>query len=209
MTSIRAIVDREIVAEPAKIIAKNLNEFGSKCSSMIEFGVRGGISALILFAALLDGKSNWRPRYVGVDLVHDDSIVKLEKLAADNNISFQFWKGHSTQYPLHESDGFVWDIFHAGGSLLFDLERISPYIHKYIFILGVAQFGDISEAVKNNVDIEKVAGELRIDKEGAKMGLKEGLQKFLAKNSEWYIVREVGELCVLGRKIPYSNGLFK
>lgn len=209
MTSIHAIIDREIVAEPAKLIAKNLNEFGSKCSSIIEFGVRGGVSALILFAALLDGKSKWRPRYVGVDLVQDDSIGKLDKLAADNNISFQFWKGHSTQYPLHESDGFVWDIFHAGGSLLFDLDRISPYIHKYIFILGIAQFGDNSEAIQKNVDIEKVAEELRIDKDGAKMGLKEGIQKFLAKNNEWHIIKEQGELCVLGRKSPCFTGLFK
>jgi hypothetical protein len=40
------------------------------------------------------------------------------------------------------------------------------------------------------------------------MGLKAAIVKFLEKNKDWDIVREFGELCVLERKIPISNGLF-
>jgi len=210
MTDIKSRINSLLTTDGSRETGSIINNFGSKCSSFVEFGTRGGISGTLILGSLFNGKNEkqWMPRYVGVDLVADESIENIDKLAKANGISFQFWRGHTTQYPIHETDALLWDTFHAGGALLLDLERMSPFVHKYIMILGVHSFGNVSEATAKNFDITAVAKELYTDEAGAKMGLKAAIVKFLEKNKDWDIVREFGELCVLERKIPISNGLF-
>jgi hypothetical protein len=210
MTDIKSRINSLLTTDASKETGGIINQFGSKCSSFVEFGTRGGISGALILGSLLSGKNGkqWMPRYIGVDLVADESVETIDKLAKANGISFQFWRGHTTQYPIHETDALLWDTFHSGGALLLDLERLSPYVHKYIMILGINSFGSVSEAVSKNFDIAAVAKELFTDEVGAKMGLNEAISKFLEKHSEWSVIREFGELCVLERKIPISNGLF-
>ena len=209
MTDIKSRINSLLTSDAARETGLIINNFGSKCSSFVEFGTRGGVTGALILGSLQNGnKGQWMPRYVGVDLVTDESVEMIDKLAKVNGISFQFWRGHTTQYPIHETDALVWDTFHAGGALLLDLERMSPFVHKYIMILGINSFGSVSEATATNFDIAAVSKELYTDEAGAKMGLKEAIAKFLEKHKEWATVREFGELCVLERKIPISNGLF-
>lgn len=210
MTDIKSRINSLLTTDGARETGAVINNFGSKCSSFVEFGTRGGISGALILGSLLNGKgtSQWMPRYVGVDLVADESVDTIDKISKANGISFQFWRGHTTQYPIHETDALLWDTFHSGGALLLDLERMAPFVHKYIMILGVHSFGNVSEATAKNFDIAAVAKELYTDEAGAKMGLKEAIVKFIEKNKDWAVVREFGELCVLERKIPISNGLF-
>lgn len=210
MTDIKSRINSLLTTDASRETGAIINNFGSKCSSFVEFGTRGGISGTLILGSLLNGKGSkqWMPRYVGVDLVADESIETIDKISKANGISFQFWRGHTTQYPIHETDALLWDTFHSGGALLLDLERMSPFIHKYIMILGINSFGSVSEATAKNFDIAAVAKELYTDEVGAKMGLREAIAKFLEKHKEWVTVREFGELCVLERKIPISNGLF-
>lgn len=197
-------------SEEAKEYGNILAEYVSKCSTVVEYGTRGGQCASVIVGVLkqFHRNSKWQPRFVGVDLVTDPSIEAITKLSKENGVSFQFWQGHTTQYPLHETDALVWDTFHAGGALFNDLDRISPYIHKYIVIMGVQSFDTTSEAVTKGFDISIVARELQVSEDDAKMGMRAGITKFLAKNTDWFIVRDFGEMCVLGRKKPISNGLF-
>lgn len=210
MTDIKSRINSLLTTDGARQTGQIIDNFGSKCSSFVEFGTRGGITGALIIGSLVNGqkKTKWMPRYVGVDLVADESIEVIDKISKANGISFQFWKGHTTQYPIHETDALVWDTFHAGGALLLDLERMSPWVHKYIMILGVNSFGKVSEAVSKNFDIAAVSKELYTDEAGAKMGLNEAIAKFLEKHKEWAVVREFGELCVLERKVPISKGLF-
>jgi hypothetical protein len=123
----------------------------------------------------------------------------LEAAAEKSGISFQFVQCHSRQYPLHEIDGFVWDTFHCGGSLLVELEKIAPYVNKYMFLLGVRTFGDTSEAVLRKLDVENVARELFISPDDVKKGMKKGVEEFLQKHKEWRQIDSFGEVCVLER----------
>jgi hypothetical protein len=180
---------------------KNIRQYGSKCSSLIEFGVRGGGTAVAFFQALLDGATDkkWMPRYVGVDLVNDESIKKLELLAEKHNISFEFWQGHTTNFPAFRADALVWDTFHCGGALSDDLERLSPHIDKYIFILGVRMYGIESEAVKRNLNLEQVAKEIHSDVAGARKGMRIAISEFISKHSNWTIASEFAELTILAK----------
>lgn len=207
MADINSRVNSLLTSNMAKETGEIIQKFGKTCGSFIEFGTRGGITGTLILRALAAQKGTWKPRYIGVDLIADESVELIDKLAKENNISFQFWKGHTTQYPIHETDGLLWDTFHAGGALLLDLERMSPFVHKYIMILGMASFGTISEATMKKFDIGAVSRELFTDEAGTKMGLKDGVSKFLEKHSEWNLLCEFGELCVLERKIPIK-GLF-
>ena len=194
----------------SKEYSKIINEYVSQCSSFLEYGIRGGMCGSAVISSLKNGHtSKWSPRYVGIDLIKDQSIEMLAKNSKDNDISFQFWQGHSSQYPLHETDGFLWDIFHSGGALFNDLERVSPYVHKYMIILGVRMFGDKSEAVIKGFDIQTVSRELQVSEDYAKMGMREGIDKFLNLHKEWYIVRDFAEICVMCRKTPNPSNLFR
>jgi hypothetical protein len=143
--------------EEAKATCNIILERGSKCESFIEFGSRGGVSSIAILQALLNGKKTWSPRFTAMDLAEDDSIVKLREISDKVGVSFQFWKGHSADFPVFEADGFMWDTFHCAPNLLVDLERVGPGIHKYIFILGTRIDGLHSEAVRRGLDLEITA----------------------------------------------------
>ena len=176
---------------------------------MLEFGCRGGMSGLLLLQGLLDTKSKWPRRYVGVDLVDDESIKNLRRLAVQNGLSFEFVQGRTKTYPLHETDGLCWDTFHCGGALFEDLVRVAPYVKKTIFVLGTRSHGAASEAIVRGLPISQVAKELQIAEDGVKLGLKEGLRRFLATHSDWHEEAEVGEITVLKRVSPVSISLFQ
>ena len=208
--SVQTILDSLFKTDDSKELMNTMRKYGSKCNSFIEFGTRGGVSAIVGFQALLDNKTNrWKPRFVGADLATDESINNLKILAEQNGISFQFWQGHVNSYPKHETDGFIWDTFHCGGNLINDLEAIAPYTQKYIFILGTKMDGEVSEAVRRNLDFSQVARELQIDENTARMGLKQGIREFLDKNTDWFIICEIGELTILGRNSSPQKKLYR
>jgi len=188
-----------------------MDSYTSKCSTFLEFGSRGAISGILTLGGLDLGRtrSKFRPRFVCVDLIHDDSISKIEQLALANNISFQFWKGHSSQYPIHEIDGLFWDCFHSGGAVFHDLNRMAPYVHKYIMVMGMVSFGDKSEGELKGFDMSSVAKELHMDEASARMNMKDGVAKFLSGNKDWVQAKEFSELCILERVKPSDKDLFK
>ena len=206
--SLDTLIDKIYATPEAKEILGIVIEHGSFCSSFVEFGSRGGVSALALFKALTTTPREFAPRFVAVDLVNDDSIKALKTLSENSGISFHFSQGHTRHYPPHETDGFLWDTFHAGGNLLVDLERMAPWIQKCIFILGTKMNGAASEAVTRKLDITTVAKELMISEEGAAQGLSAAIREFLEKNKDWTQVREHGELTVLKRIAPPLKKLF-
>ena len=209
MADIKNKLDSLLISPAAKETSAIIGKFAESCDSVLEFGTRGGTSGLILLNALIAKQHKWKPRFVGVDLVADDTIKMLDNLANSNGISFQFVRTHTSQYPIHETDLLLWDTFHAGGSLLTDLKRLSPFVSKYIVILGYQSFGVHSEAIVNKLIISAVAAELGIDENGAKMGIKEGITKFLEFTHEWKIAKEFCEICILERKTKFTEGLFK
>ena len=195
MTNIKNRINSVLTTEASKKTAEIIQKFTKPCDVIVEFGSRGGVSGLILIDGLASGS---RKRLVSVDLVSDESTDLLAQIAKENGVSHHFWKGHTSQYPLHEMDALLWDTFHSGGSLFMDLDRLAPHIKKYIIILGVTSFGTVSEACK--FDLAAVARELGVEEEDAKLGLCAGMEKFLKKHTAWSIVETYGEVAVLGRQ---------
>lgn len=189
-------------------ICNEILKYGAECESIIEYGSCGGVSSVALFQALIIGKGKWRPRLFAVDLVEDISISRLQEIANKVGISFQFWKGNSFEFPIFETDGFFWDTFHCGGLLIKDLDRISPYVHKYIFISGMETFGNNSEALVKNMNFDMITAELKMSTYEIGKGLKPALANFLENNPEWEKKTDCGELVVLERVKPNQVRLF-
>jgi hypothetical protein len=188
-------------------VAKFIIEKSAQCSCIVEFGTKGGVLALACFQGLLKGKQKWIPRYIGLDLVEDESITTLRKLADTVGISFQFVRQPTKDYPIHETDMLVWDTFHCAGNLLMDLLRMGPYVKKFILIKGIQTDGEHSEAVNRKLDIDRVATELEIDRKGAELGLKNAIQNYVSRNPDW----EVGvfdDYALLTRKTEYKSAVF-
>jgi hypothetical protein len=200
--SLQEILDKIFTTPELAETLSIIRHYGSKCDSIVEFGSRGGIIAIAAFQALLDKKNTWKPRYVAVDLVEDESIKKIRDLASQFNIAFHFCRGHSRQYPVHECDALIWDTFHTGGGFLADIQRMEPWIHKYIFIFGTRTDGEISEATRRKLDCAIVARELQISEEGTRQGLKAAIAEFLTSNPGWQQIRDFAEITVLERTVP-------
>jgi hypothetical protein len=192
----------------AKECCSIIRKYISQCDTVIEFGTRGGITAITILQGLIDIKRKFRGRFLGVDLISDESIVKISEIADKIGVSFQFWKGHTKDFPRTECDGFLWDTFHCAGNLKTDLNLNSPYIHKFIIIIGTAVDGERSEAVRRNLDTELVAAELRISADGVKLGLNSAIAEFLKENSEWIRDRDFGDITILKRIKPIRGSIF-
>jgi hypothetical protein len=197
MTDIKNRITSLLTTEASKKTAEIIQKFTKPCEIVVEFGSRGGVSGLILIDGLA-GNKGFKKRLVSVDLVSDNTTDMLAQVAKENRVSHYFWKGHTSQYPLHEMDALLWDTFHSGGSLFMDLDRLAPYIIKYIIVLGVSSFGTVSEASK--FDLVAVARELGVEEADAKLGMTAGIEKFLKKHTAWSIVDTYGEVAVLGRQ---------
>lgn len=203
MTDIKNRISSLLTTEASKKTAEIIQKFTKPCVCVVEFGSRGGVSGIILIDGLAGSKQSYKKRLVSVDLVSDNTTDLLAQISKENGVSHYFWKGHTSQYPLHEMDALLWDTFHSGGSLFMDLDRLAPYIKKYIIVLGVTSFGTVSEACK--FDLAAVSRELGVEEEDAKLGLCAGMEKFIKKHTEWSIVETYGEVAVLGRKEKRSS----
>lgn len=197
--ALQPLIDQFFPTPASRELATVVRQHAQSCETLLEFGSRGGISGLLFLQTLLDSQAAWRARYVGVDLIEDDSVRNLRSLAEQNGLSFEFWRGHTKTYPPHETDGLSWDTFHCGGALFEDLVRVAPFVKKRIFVLGTQTYALESEATLRKLDATQVARELQISVDGVKMGMKEGLRRFLATHPDWRMEREIGEITILTR----------
>jgi hypothetical protein len=206
--SLAPVIDILYTNPEAKAACNAILDAGSSCQSIIEIGSRGGVSGIAALQALCLGKKTWRPSLTCVDLIHDETIVKLQEFSEALGIFFQFLQGHSADLPLFEADGLLWDSFHTAANLCFDLDRISPWIHKYIFILGIKVHGLQSEAVQRGLDLENTAKELRVSSANIEKGLIWAVEHFLESHPEWSKVNQIGELIILKRVSANPQWLF-
>jgi hypothetical protein len=203
--SLKPILDSLFKTPEAQDSLNFIRKFVSKSSSVLEFGCRGGITGIACLQGLMDGRNfavPWKPRYVGIDLMNDESCHNLQEIAKKMEISFQFLQIHSKDYPVHETDLFIWDSFHSGGNLLRDINRVEPYVQKYILVVGMKTFGLNSENKLRNLNSTEVAKELDVPVTEVDLNLKEAVAKFLSVNSDWFMIQENHEIVALGRKTP-------
>jgi len=160
-------------------VLKNLT---SECESVVEIGVRHMFSSWAFLEGLTENNSIKRS-YIGIDLVFPprDELNLAKKLAADNNINFEFIAKNDMLVDLAPVDFMFIDSMHTYCHLTYELEKFSPKVKKYIAMHDTSEpwgYKDDSEYHGNYSEYPA-----HIDRK--KRGLWPAVEDFLIRHPEW------------------------
>lgn len=137
-----------------------LRELASQCDTVVEFGMRHGVSTV----ALLAGQPK---RLLSVDLRSDP----IGKTLADHAgaTEFEFRQGSSLEVDIPPCDLLFIDTKHTADHLSAELEKHAPQSRRWIAMHDTVVFGTRGE-------------------DGQRPGLLHALQQFMESHPEWAIV---------------------
>ncbi len=133
---------------------------GSKCKSIVEFGVRGGNST----SAWLHASPKALFCY---DIAEPQLIGTFNEIAEKNKILFRFERANTSKLgDIPETDLLFLDTLHTYGQLKSELKHHGR-VNKYI--------------VMHDTETNKTKGE------NGEEGLQKAIDEFLAENKEWKV----------------------
>ena len=151
-----------------------LRMLASMCDTVVEFGVRRGVSTVALLAS--DAKTVF-----SYDLQRTPEVASLEQKAG--NTVFRFIQGDSLLVDSPPHDMLFIDTKHTYDQLIQELRKHSPNCKRWIVLHDTTTFGENGE--------------------GGGRGLLPAVRDFLKENEDWSILREWSNnngLMVLGKK---------
>lgn len=135
-----------------------LRKYASECQHITEFGTRYVVSTYALMAA--------KPKkLITYDLVPHANIWQADRVAKENNITFGFMERDVTKVQIETTDLLLIDTLHNYDQCSLELQLHAKNVKKYIILHDTETFGVVGE--------------------GAKPGLKQAVNDFLANNSSW------------------------
>jgi predicted O-methyltransferase YrrM len=142
-----------------------LKQLVSECESVLEFGMRYGVSSTAILAA--------QPkRFTSVDLVClPETVRRLERIRCSTELKIV--EADSRTYQSEPVDLVFIDTHHIADVLKIELAQHAPNARRYIVLHDVVTFGEWADGVP---------------------GLMPAVRDFLADNSEWRMV-EFHENC--------------
>jgi cephalosporin hydroxylase len=159
-----------------------LRQLSSECSSVIEIGVRSGVSTWGILMGLAESPNHPRS-YLGIDLDYppEEKYQLAQALAKQNQISFKFWKGNDLDAEVEPADMIFIDTLHTYCQLTVELEKFGPKAKKYI-AMHDTNWGDLDDPVYEGDYSEYPA---YVDR--TKRGLWQAIVDFLARHPEWQL----------------------
>lgn len=136
-----------------------LLEFGKKCKTITEFGVRNVVSTWAFALA--------RPlKLVCIDILRSPNVDSFLKKCKEENINAEFILGDTLKINLEETDLLFIDTLHNYKQLKTELNIHYTKVKKYIILHDTISFG-----TKDEVGVGK--------------GLLAAIKEFLNEHSEW------------------------
>jgi hypothetical protein len=164
-----------------------LKEYGEKCRTIVEMGVRSLVSTWAFLAA--------KPRkLISIDLqnpsIFGGNLNEVYDLSKENDISFEFIESSSLDYEMPFSDLLFIDTWHDYLQLKKELYRHHVNTKKYIILHDTNVYGYKDESLYE--DYTSPREETNLPK-----GLCPAIDEFLMDNKEW----------ILWERRPNNNGL--
>ena len=153
-----------------------LRSYSAMCDHVTEFGVRWVISTW----ALLAGKPS---ALVSYDINYHENIKHVERIAASNNVVFQFKLTNTINTTIDETDLLFIDTLHTYEQLKKELELHAGKVKKYIILHDTESFKHVGMDNKPK-------------------GLLNAMQEFLDTGKEWTVAghhKENNGLTILSR----------
>jgi cephalosporin hydroxylase len=161
-----------------------LKEYASKCSSVVECGVRGIVSSHA-FANGLRGVVN--NSFVMIDPYVSDEIGGFIKMCKDEGVNASFVHQSDLECALVETDLLFIDTWHVYGQLKRELARWNSSVKKYIIMHDTTVDEWVGETIRNGWDADKQSAETGFPKSEIMRGLWPAVEEFLAEHPEWKI----------------------
>lgn len=167
-----------------------LQYYASQCSHITECGVRTCVSSWAFLYGLVHSPPSERQKIlIGIDLDFHENMLNIYRVSNSVNVLYRFFKNNDLNVDLEETDLLFIDTWHVYGQLKRELEKMSPFVRKYIIMHDTEVDGELGESIRLNLDIPKQVSETGWAEEEIRKGLKPAIQEFLQNHPE-FILRE-------------------
>jgi hypothetical protein len=164
----------------------HLRNLAKNCPRVVEVGLRTMVSSWGLLQGLSENSAKKRS-YIGIDVYIPDAPIldKAKRLARSNGISFRFLHTNDMQVEPIDADLLFLDSMQTYCHVLYELEKFSPRIHKYIAI------HDTSEpwGSANDTSYPGNYAEYPAHLNRKKKGVWPAVQDFLKAHPDWTLVK--------------------
>jgi hypothetical protein len=155
----------------------------SQCSSVVEIGMRGMTSTWGILQGLSESSSA-APSYIGIDIETPSGIRSAKYLAEACGISFKFLNCNDMTIDIEPTEMLFIDSLHTYCHLLYELEKFSPKVSKYIALHDTNAPWGFADDYFYKGDYTEYPAEF----DRSKRGLWQAVEDFLLKHSEWVIM---------------------
>ena len=179
-----------------------LNDYASKCETIVECGMRSVVSSYAFANGLLNNGSK-NKQLISVDLDYSTNIDPLKDACKKADINFIFMMANDVKINLEPMDLLFIDTFHVKAHLQVELKLHADKAKKYIILHDTTVDRLDGECVRNGWSAEKISLETGYSIEDINTGLWPAVEEFLEKHPEWVIEKEYTNnngLTILARK---------
>lgn len=169
-----------------------LRNLSSECTHITEFGVRSCVSTWAFLSGLYENGLEEK-NLVSCDIAIHDNIVKVDTVAKNCGINFQFIHDNDLEILISTTDLLFIDTFHVYGQLKRELHQHSNQVRKYIVLHDTTSYGEFGEPC----DLQQTAIQTGFSIEELKLGLWPAVEEFLNEHPEW----------ILRKRYTNNNGL--
>jgi cephalosporin hydroxylase len=186
-----------------------LYEYSKSCESVLELGVRSGVSTFAFMKGLSENGSSKRSLVSG-DLNEISSMLNQAQIITfcrDYSIDYTFILGNDLDIKIEsvgETDITFIDTWHIYGHLKRELIKFAPITKRYIIMHDTTLDGVYGETIRCGWNAEKQYKETGIPVEEINCGLRKAIIEFLEKNKDWSVDYETERnngLTILKRNI--------
>ena len=158
-----------------------------ECESVLELGVRAGVSSWALLKGLVENGCS-KKKLVAVDLEYHPNIAAVQKAGAARGVEYLFIQGNDLEFDASERFDMTFiDTWHVYGQLKRELERFAPLTNKYIAMHDTTVDALYGESVRCGWNIDAQSRQTGIPAEEIARGLQPAIDEFLAEHPEWRV----------------------
>lgn len=167
-----------------------LRQYASQCSSVGEFGVRGGESTYGLLYGLSQSTKNdeGKKEYIGVDIQYCPISVEMSELAKSVDVKYTFIQSDSAKVNIPSVDLLFIDSWHVYGHLQRELNNNHTKVNEYIIMHDTTVDGALGESIRCGWNIAEQSRSSGYPEDEIAKGLWPAVEEFLQAHPEWVLV---------------------
>lgn len=159
-----------------------LREYASRCTSVIECGVRDIVSSYAFACGL---KNNPAHSLIMIDCNTSVKMGLFLELCQRENVNASFIEANDIQCERSSTDLLFIDTWHVYGHLKRELAYWHSFVGKYIILHDTTVDAVFGETIRCEIDAHKQSIESGYPVREITMGLWPAVEEFLVDNPEW------------------------